>query len=221
MCHAKLAFRETSNSLSTEEVRRHGGRADKLGAVPEVSLAPPSRSSTKSKPDHPTEPSRCAGLFTSGGQDLSPAQAVDLPRSKLVSRSTIRGHWNEKMALSWTDDLLVGHQQMDAQHRALFDLVVALLNARSPESRVLFAKALYDHTLDHFTFEELQMGNVDYPEAARHKILHKSLLKRLADITSGISDGSLDVPNLQEFIEGWLITHIVTDDADLAAYLRI
>ena len=125
------------------------------------------------------------------------------------------------MPLCWTDDLLVGHREIDAQHRELFDLVVVLLQARSPDTQALVAKGLYDHTRLHFASEELLMDGIDYPEAARHRILHKSLLKKLVDITSCVSDGSLDIANVQEFIEGWLITHIVTDDADLAAYLRI
>ena len=125
------------------------------------------------------------------------------------------------MALAWTNDLLVGHSGIDVQHRELFDLVVALVEARSPESRVLVAKGLYDHSRFHFASEELLMDGIDYPEAGRHKILHKSLLKRLADLTHGISDRSLDLPNLQQFVEDWLINHIKTDDADLAAYLRI
>ena len=125
------------------------------------------------------------------------------------------------MPLSWTDDLLVGHQEIDAQHVELFDLVVALVYARSPESRVLVAKSLYDHSREHFKFEEGLMDGIGYPEAERHKVQHSALLKRLTEIAHRISDRSLDIASLQQFIEDWLINHIVTDDADLAAYLRI
>ena len=125
------------------------------------------------------------------------------------------------MPLSWTDDLLLHHAEIDAQHKALFGLANALLKAGSPAMQLLVAKGMYDHTRDHFKFEESLMDGLGYPQAEHHKLQHRALLKRLTEITHGIGDRSLHLPSLDRFIDEWLSNHIATEDSDLVAHLRI
>ena len=123
------------------------------------------------------------------------------------------------MPLSWNDEFLVGHQEIDAQHRAIFDYTVSLLKADSHEMRVLVAKGLSDHTRFHFAYEEMLMDGVGYPKAGRQKAQHAALLKRQAEITQAVADRSLLTPKLHEFIKDWLLSHIDNEDTDLAEYL--
>ncbi len=102
------------------------------------------------------------------------------------------------MSLSWKDKFLVGHQGIDAQHKALFEWAGSLLSAGSREMQVMVAKGLYDHTLTHFDFEERIMVKAEYPDTESHIVQHKALLKRLTEIAHGIADRSLHIPTLDE-----------------------
>jgi hemerythrin-like metal-binding protein len=124
------------------------------------------------------------------------------------------------MALRWNEKYLVGHTEIDSQHERLFELVLCLVAARSPEMQVLCAKNLFDDVREHFAFENQLMIEVGYPEGEEHLQLHKILLSKLDKMTHEIADRSLNVPQSQMDIVDWLVSHMTSADADLAAYIR-
>jgi hemerythrin-like metal-binding protein len=125
------------------------------------------------------------------------------------------------MDCGWKDQYVVGHPDIDSQHKALFDSVDLLISTSSRSGQLLCAKALYDETRDHFAFEEQLMAGVDYPEVDKHKDHHRHLLSKIDTLAHQIADRSFNTMNLQRFVTEWLVNHIVTSDADLAKHLQM
>jgi hemerythrin len=58
------------------------------------------------------------------------------------------------------------------------------------------------------------MTEISYPESSNHKILHENILEMLKELISNINTLELDQiqKTLQEFIENYIIKHILNDD---------
>jgi len=131
------------------------------------------------------------------------------------------------MSLEWSDDLAVGHPEIDAQHRSLFAQFGALLDAcerqRGAEQlRELFG-FLDDYVERHFGAEQELMARHDYPQAERHEAEHRAFTARLAGLRRELEGGA---PALAVLIRTnkaliyWLTEHIREVDTQLAGFLR-
>ena len=129
------------------------------------------------------------------------------------------------MAIQWTNDLAVGIQDIDDQHRELFARVGALVDATHELDAGQVTK-LFDfldsYTRDHFLYEEEVQHRTGYPRRNEHKKMHEWFIANLAKLRARYSaDGDSDTLRLQlkHFVSDWLVKHIRIEDADLANYL--
>jgi hemerythrin-like metal-binding protein len=127
----------------------------------------------------------------------------------------------------FTDDLLTGLDDVDAQHRQLFDLANRVVEheCHKGEDGQFFAALAFlsDYVQYHFAAEELAMKRASYPETELHQRAHQDFRELIGEFV----EVSLEVPNvaelsarLTEVISGWLTAHIRAADRDLARYLR-
>jgi len=123
------------------------------------------------------------------------------------------------MPLEWKDTYRVGHADIDAQHQELLRRVVKLIAACTLESRVDCANSLNDHTREHFMHEESLMRSLHFPGIENHIDDHKNLLSKLELIASQIAEETLEHGELEVFITDWMLTHMVTFDAQLSVYM--
>lgn len=130
------------------------------------------------------------------------------------------------MALMTFDKRLeVGHPKIDQQHRTLVEAYNALHNAmkqgKGKEEVVRTLKFLTDYTVQHFAMEEGLMASNGYPQAPRHKELHKDLVTQASDLLKKVESGQAMVSiQVMSFLEGWLTEHIMGEDFRLAEFLR-
>ena len=84
------------------------------------------------------------------------------------------------MYIKWSEDLSVGVELIDEQHKEMFNRINRLLRAigeiGGAEQVVATADFLQDYVVQHFAAEEEQMVLHEYPGLASHKE-HKELLK--------------------------------------------
>lgn len=124
--------------------------------------------------------------------------------------------------LHWDDDLLIGHEQTDRQHRALVssagELQKALAaNAPSEELRRRCA-TLLERTKENFTSEEGLMLATGYPDYEAHRQEHEQLLKQLTVIHQTVAaENAADL--LLTILSAWTIPHIRCADKSLAVFL--
>jgi hemerythrin-like metal-binding protein len=119
----------------------------------------------------------------------------------------------------------VGHGELDAEHRAIFDLQDEAIAAFRAGDRLRGAIALHavEEALgDHFAVEERLMRDSGYPERAVHDEAHRLFVADLGRLASVVSDGTSAAAAavwLDSRSGSWWRMHIRTNDAALARHL--
>lgn len=116
--------------------------------------------------------------------------------------------------ITWSDDLSVGIQVIDTDHRLLISLVNQLNEAVADEQghdtvgSVL--NALCDYTAYHFGREEMLMEACGYADLEAHKAVHAELRERVSEIRNLYADnpGMVLGEDLMAFLNSWLQEHI-------------
>ncbi len=132
------------------------------------------------------------------------------------------------MAIQWTENLAVGVDMIDNQHKGIFSRVNNLLNAMAQgKGRDEVGKVitfLADYVVKHFRSEEEIMikNNFDgYPsqkEEHAQFIRDFSVLKKEFE-TSGVT--SHLVIQVQQKLCNWLTNHIGNEDKKIGAFLKM
>ena len=131
------------------------------------------------------------------------------------------------MALYWTRELEIGVEEIDSQHRELFERIERLVAACQGRKGAADLKPLLGFLLEymdrHFRTEEELMLRRGYPERERHAGLHSSFLEHLAGLAErlgreGPSPGLLTELNIAAV--DWLFDHDLLEDRALGRFLR-
>ncbi|PWV60640.1 bacteriohemerythrin [Plasticicumulans acidivorans] len=126
--------------------------------------------------------------------------------------------------IEWTDDLSVGIQEIDEQHKYLVQLVNEL-NAQlltQGNQRDIIEEALdrlMRYTETHFVVEESLMRILGYPDYEPHKQHHEDLLRMAHDFREQLRhDGKISRIELMEFLHKWLTHHILKEDTQYSEH---
>jgi hemerythrin len=119
----------------------------------------------------------------------------------------------------WTDRLLLGFPEMDAEHRDFVDRVRALQQA-APED---IAQRLADfaaHAQRHFGAEDQWMRETDFPARDCHIDEHAAVLKSVAEVQAVVAAGNTAVvKSLADELVRWFPGHADYLDSALAAWM--
>jgi hemerythrin len=129
-------------------------------------------------------------------------------------------------SIEWTENLSVGILQLDNDHKKLIDLLnqifVASYAGVGDEYARSITSELIKYTKVHFDREEEILVKHGYPACSSHKEEHKKLVASLVELEGRISKEAIDgiSVELNSFLRGWLIDHILTHDLQYAAFIR-
>ena len=117
----------------------------------------------------------------------------------------------------WTDEIAV-NDEIDAQHKKLFDIVNELhasVTAGAERSTLAnIFNELIDYTINHFQTEERYFVNLSYPDSQAHKKEHDDLTEQVVKLQSQFAEGDLVISfELLDFLYDWLMKH--TSDSDI------
>ena len=119
--------------------------------------------------------------------------------------------------IKWKEDLSVGLESIDNQHKELFRLINAFYNSLAANSgKAAILQAIIDmekYTTVHFTEEEAMMRQANYPHFAEHRKQHQGFIETVADFRARYEEGrmllSLEVGG---FVKKWIVDHIMKTD---------
>lgn len=126
--------------------------------------------------------------------------------------------------IAWSE-LGVGHEQIDAQHRAIVRQLMEASERAEAEDRAGVEAALlrlWDETVGHFATEEALMEAHGYPERAAHRSSHHLFLEDLKGLLTAIREHGLDEDVkawATQRAPEWIAFHIQANDAPLARFL--
>ena len=126
--------------------------------------------------------------------------------------------------ISWGPQIVVGHPEIDSQHRKLIriinDLHDAMAKGRGKEVLGRSLVELDEYTRYHFGTEEAVMDENAYNGASGHKLKHRELAGQLATIMTDYRNGKLTVTmETMDFLRVWLTDHIMGMDKKLSQFL--
>ena len=123
--------------------------------------------------------------------------------------------------------LLTGVEDIDRQHREMFERVGALLDAsrnrRSREEVLRLLEFLGTYVVEHFSAEEREMERTGYARLEAHQLEHRQFVKELELLRSELEvdgPGALFVIRVGNRVTEWLREHIYRTDRVLGEWLR-
>ena len=131
------------------------------------------------------------------------------------------------LLIKWGDHLSVGHPEIDAQHKEIYEFGAEIYDSWRDGVRVGELRLATDRLLGllrtHFLYEERLLAGIGYGDLKQHVAEHRSMLKELQgmrDHFETLSDdddspgGSVLSPNwsVMQFILGFSLGHVMTSD---------
>ena len=131
------------------------------------------------------------------------------------------------MAIEWTEDLAVGFEIIDEQHKELYRRINELLEScgqgKAREVVGETIKFLEDYVVSHFGREESLMQKYGYPDYPKHKGYHTEFINSFKELKAKFEadgPGPHIVIMTNRIVVGWLNSHIRNVDKLLGAYLK-
>lgn len=127
--------------------------------------------------------------------------------------------------ITWTDDLSVGIEALDEQHKSLVGLINRLHEAMSqqhgPAAVEQILGELAHHTRIHFAVEESLMRILNFPDYEAHYYLHLELNREIAELQRQSANGTRDIGfGLIHFLKMWLSKHIMEEDMQYSGFFQ-
>jgi len=131
------------------------------------------------------------------------------------------------MAITWKEEFNTGEPEVDKQHKVLFKYLEDLeAHMKAGDINDQYVKTLLNNigifTRSHFCYEEICMRRVKCPVAAENKDYHAKLLAAYTSYCERFAiEGASDtlIQKLHDFLESWLVNHILKIDTHLRACL--
>jgi hemerythrin len=119
--------------------------------------------------------------------------------------------------VEWSNELSVGIEEIDAQHKVLVDLLnqihEAIQQRHGAQATGEIIQRLGEYTRVHFAVEESLMRILHYPDYERHKEQHDKLIEQLNELRAKLDSGRGSTSfELAHFLKVWLTKHIMEAD---------
>lgn len=129
--------------------------------------------------------------------------------------------------IEWTDDLSVGVEVIDEQHKMLIqhlnNLTRAIEQHQGPEKIGTTLGFLIDYTDCHFSSEERHMATHDYPELGAHRVQHDQFKTTLSNLEEDFKEEGAThdlADSIDTLLVNWLINHIRGVDVKFGDFLE-
>jgi hemerythrin-like metal-binding protein len=127
--------------------------------------------------------------------------------------------------IEWSNELSVGIDSIDEQHKKLVNMINALNEAMlTGSSNELLGKiftGLAAYTQKHFSYEENMFAEYGYTNSEEHKRQHNELIAQVVELKEKFMDnpqGTISA-DLMQFLKRWLTNHIMRTDKEYTEFL--
>lgn len=129
--------------------------------------------------------------------------------------------------IAWNECYSLGNEQIDRQHKKLFELVSGLVNAcmdgTATEKLQETLTFLGNYTVQHFYFEEELQLQSHYPDYERHKQLHADFVKTVGELTGNFNKNGSSAElstDVNKIVIKWLVNHILREDKKIGEHIQ-
>jgi hemerythrin-like metal-binding protein len=124
--------------------------------------------------------------------------------------------------IEWSQELSVGHEVLDKQHKLLIDhynqLHESLLNDSPEETghtkkRVLAAMVAY--ALEHFEAEESYMQRLGYTGLEEHRRAHRDFREKIFSLNRDVQEDRVVLStSVMKILRNWITDHLAGEDQE-------
>lgn len=131
--------------------------------------------------------------------------------------------------MEWSDQYSTGVDEMDEQHKILFELIAILRKvchgkvASEDERMIMLDKVierLVNYTVHHFSAEEELMLKSGYPDLIQHKKRHDMFTETVHKYKQLLKQKKRQPVELLNLVESWIKNHILTADQEYAPSVK-
>ena len=124
---------------------------------------------------------------------------------------------DQKEFIPWSEELSVGLQEIDEQHKILIGLInrlfsQAILHTADKATLSGILEDLIQYTIIHFSVEESLFRIFDYPDAENHQVHHNQLKQEVLNFKKKFEGGTPIDIELMQLMKKWISNHIMMDD---------
>ncbi len=129
------------------------------------------------------------------------------------------------MSLAWREQLSVGNDLIDSDHKYLIEIInqsEAALKAKSKGNLTRALDRLAQYAKTHFVTEEKMAEAVGYDRLTELHESHEALIAKLDQTRQGVPQEWDDssVEGLNAFLREWLINHVIREDMLMKPFLK-
>jgi hemerythrin len=127
--------------------------------------------------------------------------------------------------LLWSDQLSVGREVIDNEHKQLIaiinDLHDALAAGHERQEIGLVIERMLRYTRSHFAYEEAILLRCGYPDFAAHKREHDAMVAWAASVQDRFEQGDTSALSQEVlvYLKDWFYDHVGRVDQNYVAYL--
>jgi len=129
--------------------------------------------------------------------------------------------------IAWSEDMKLGDEVVDAQHRRLFELlselVAACMNGTDTAMLQETLDFLVEYTVKHFEDEESLQIEYCYPDYIRHRQLHEIFKSTVAGLVEKFAKNGSSAElsrDVNRVVIRWLVGHIRKEDSRIGEHIR-
>ncbi|WP_320006331.1 bacteriohemerythrin [Maridesulfovibrio sp.] len=123
----------------------------------------------------------------------------------------------------WKDSYSLGNELIDEQHKSLIVMLNDLAEAGSDnvdgESSSYIIR-MVNYAREHFCAEEKIMKEKNYPNLDKHISEHTEFIEKVVEFQKAADNDRVPLQELLEFLNNWLVGHILTSDQKFVDYIR-
>ena len=152
--------------------------------------------------------------------DAAMYQAKNLGRNQVVVDNQ---PWQQfHMAVTWNDKWLSNNEAIDQEHRKLLEMgneLIAAVANEAFESSEAILEHLIQHTIYHFSHEEVILREIGFPGVEEHKKIHEGLIEDSLNLKRSLKEGSVSLGDVVEFVVSKLLMgHMLHEDVKYFPY---
>ena len=129
--------------------------------------------------------------------------------------------------VAWSENYSLGNEQLDEQHKQLFEfvsnLVGACIDGSSTEKLSETLDFLVNYAIRHFSDEEELQLRYNYPDYINHKKLHDDFKGTVTELVERFqsSESPSELNNdINKIVVRWLVNHIQREDKKIGDHIK-
>ena len=138
----------------------------------------------------------------------------------------LKEHQSDKIMdfdILWDDRLLIGHADIDKQHKRLFAITARIFELGDAATDNVVSDILcelVDYATEHFALEEEILRVIKFPDIAEHIVEHWNFLQQMSVFTDRYERKHNHVMiEIRSYVVDWLWSHISEKDKEYKKYI--